>query len=53
MPDNFLLVSHAIQAEIDTTPNEEARTWVVYGNGIENLAEALMKLFPIFLLIVS
>lgn len=41
MPDNFLLVSHAIQAEIDTTPNEEARTWVVFGNGIENLAEAL------------
>lgn len=41
MPDNFLLVSHAIQAEIDITPNGEARTWAVFGEGIENLAEAL------------
>lgn len=41
MPDNFLLVSHAIQAEIDITPNGESRTWAVFGEGIENLAEAL------------
>lgn len=41
MPDNFLLASHAIQAEIDITPNGEARTWAVFGEGIENLAEAL------------
>ena len=39
--DNFLLVSHAIQAEIDTTPNGESSTWVTFGNGIENFAEAL------------
>lgn len=38
---NFLLVAHGIQAEIDTTPNEQTRTWVIFGNGIENLAEAL------------
>lgn len=38
---NFLLVAHGIQAEIDTTPNGSTRTWVVFGNGIENLAEAL------------
>lgn len=41
MPDNFLLVSHAIQAEIDITPNGPARTFVVFGNGIENFGEAL------------
>lgn len=40
-PTNFLLVSHAIQAEIDTTPNGVASTWVQFGNGIENFAEAL------------
>ena len=39
--DNFLLVAHGIQAEIDTTPNGQSRTWVVFGNGIENIAEAL------------
>ena len=38
---NFLLVAHGIQAEIDITPNGESRTWAVFGNGIENLAEAL------------
>ena len=41
MPDNFLLVSHAIQAEIDITPNGPTRTFVVFGNGIENFGEAL------------
>lgn len=43
MPDNqeFMLVAHGIQAEIDITPNGAASTWVVFGNGIENLAEAL------------
>lgn len=41
MSENFLLVSHAIQAEIDTTPNGDNRTWEVFGNGIENFAEAL------------
>lgn len=41
MPDNFLLVSHAIQAEIDITPNGPSRTFVVFGNGIENFGEAL------------
>ena len=39
--DNFLLVTHAIQAEIDTTPNGAQRTWVTFGNGIENFTEAL------------
>ena len=39
--DNFLLVTHAIQAEIDTTPNGKASTFVTFGNGIENFAEAL------------
>ena len=41
MAENFMLVSHAIQAEIDTTPNGSTRTWVIFGNGIENFAEAL------------
>ena len=41
MPDNFLLVSHAIQAEIDITPNGTSPTWEVFGNGIENFGEAL------------
>ena len=41
MTDNFLLVSHAIQAEIDITPNGSAPTWATFGNGIENFAEAL------------
>lgn len=41
MPDSFLLVSHGIQAEIDLTPNGAARTWAIFGEGIENLAEAL------------
>lgn len=41
MADNFLLVSHAIQAQIDITPNGEQSTWVTFGNGIENLTEAL------------
>lgn len=40
-PTNFLLVSHAIQAEIDTTPNGPSSTWVTFGNGITNFAEAL------------
>lgn len=41
MPDNFLLVVHAIQAEIDTTPNGTSRTWEVFGNGINNFSESL------------
>ena len=41
MPTEFLRVAHAITAEIDTTPNASARTWVAFGNGIENFAEAL------------
>lgn len=41
MADEFLLVSHAIQADIDITPNESSHTWAVFGAGIENLAEAL------------
>lgn len=41
MADEFLLVSHAIQADIDITPNGTTRTWAVFGAGIENLAEAL------------
>ena len=39
--DEFLLVSHAIQAEIDITPNGQTSTWVTFGNGIENFAGAL------------
>ena len=38
---NFLLVAHGIQAEIDLTPNGNTRTWAIFGNGVENLAEAL------------
>lgn len=41
MADEFLLVSHAIQTEIDITPNGTSRTWVVLGAGIENISEAL------------
>lgn len=41
MSSEFLLVSHAIQAEIDITPNGDTRTWVAFGAGIENFAEAL------------
>ncbi len=38
---NFLLVAHGIQAEIDLTPNGSTRTWAIFGDGIENFAEAL------------
>lgn len=38
---DFLLVAHGIQTEIDTTPNGSARTWVQFGNGIENFSEAM------------
>lgn len=41
MPDNFAQVAHAIQAELDITPNGEARTWALFGEGVENIAEAL------------
>lgn len=39
--NEFLQVAHAVQAEIDITPNGASRTWAVFGNGIENLGEAL------------
>ena len=42
--NNFLLVSHAIQAEIDITPNGKAQMWAVFGNGIENFSEALNEI---------
>lgn len=38
---NFLLVNHTIQVEIDTTPTAAQPTWVAFGDGIENLTEAL------------
>ena len=41
MPDNFAQVAHAIQAELDITPNGESRTWATFGEGVENIAEAL------------
>lgn len=41
MPDNFLLVAHAVRAEIDITPYGTAPTFVNFGEGIENLQEAL------------
>lgn len=41
MADTYLLVSHGIQAEIDITPNESTSTWVTFGDGIENIDEAL------------
>lgn len=37
----FLLVAHAIEISIDTTPFGEARTWVTFGEGVENISEAL------------
>lgn len=41
MANNFLLVAHGIQCEIDTTPNGQQRTWEPFGEGIENFSEAL------------
>lgn len=41
MADTYLLVSHGIQTEIDITPNGASSTWVAFGNGVENIAEAL------------
>ena len=41
MPNDFLMVAHAIQAEIDLTPNAQTRSWTVFGAGIENFTEAL------------
>lgn len=41
---NFLLVAHGIQAEIDLTPNGTTRTWAILGDGIENFAEALNEI---------
>ena len=43
MPNNFLLVAHGVQMEIDTTPNESTRTWVTFGEGVENITEALTE----------
>lgn len=43
MQDNFLLVAHGVQMEIDTTPNESTRTWVTFGEGVENITEALTE----------
>lgn len=39
--NEFLLVAHGVQCEIDTTPNGPTRTWVGFGEGIENIGEAL------------
>ncbi len=39
--DEFLLVAHGVQCEIDTTPNGPTRTWKTFGNGLENIGEAL------------
>ena len=41
MSDTYLLVAHGIQVEIDTTPNGASSTWVPFGNGVENIDEAL------------
>lgn len=42
MPEQeFLLVAHSIELSIDTTPFGSARTWVTFGEGVENVAEAL------------
>ena len=43
MPNNFLLAAHGVQMEIDTTPNENTRTWVTFGEGVENITEALTE----------
>lgn len=48
MANNYLLVAHGIQAEIDITPNGETRTWVAFGEGIENLSEALNEVIQQF-----
>lgn len=37
----FMLVTHAIAAEIDTTPESAEPTWVKFGAGIENFSESL------------
>lgn len=41
MADQFMLVTHAISAEIDTTPEASSPTWVKFGAGIENFSESL------------
>lgn len=37
----FLLVAHAIEMSIDITPFGTTNTWVPFGEGIENMTEAL------------
>ncbi|MFR4340052.1 MAG: hypothetical protein DBX91_14065 [Subdoligranulum variabile] len=41
MADTFMLVAHAVDVEIDITPQGPTRTFVPCCNGMENLAEAL------------
>ena len=41
---DYMLVTHAIQIELNITPTAQAPTWAVFGNGIDNLTEALMKM---------
>ena len=38
---DYMLVTHAIQIELNITPTAQAPTWAVFGNGIDNLTEAL------------
>lgn len=39
--EEFLLVAHAVTLEMDTTPFAAQSTFVPFGEGIENIAEAL------------
>ena len=38
---DYMLVTHAIQIELNITPTAQTPTWAVFGNGIDNLTEAL------------
>lgn len=40
-PTNYLLVNYAVSCQIDITPFGNQRTYVEFGNGFNNIAEAL------------
>ena len=41
----YLLVTHGVQLDINTTPNGPSATWVPMGEGIENMDQALNEVF--------
>ena len=40
-PTNYLLVNYAVSCQIDITPFGNQRTYAEFGNGFNNIAEAL------------